>query len=213
MYRLFLAIRYLMTRPINLLGMGGIMISVWALVVVVSLFSGFIATVEEHVHSASSDITVAGLPAWAEWPSVRAALADDVNVKALAPRVLHYGILNKPGQRPQPPPLPGRGALHGGDQPFLFVLGIDTAAETEVTGLSSWLRNAEIPDALRATDLIAPLAPHDGVPGILIGLDRMRREGLHPGDRVTLTSARLHTDAEGNKTPEQITLDLQVAGA
>ena len=34
MYRLFLAIRYLLTRPINLLGMGGITISVWALVVV-----------------------------------------------------------------------------------------------------------------------------------------------------------------------------------
>ena len=56
MYRLFLAIRYLLTRPVNLLGMGGILISVWALVVVVSLFSGFLQVVEEHVKSASSDI-------------------------------------------------------------------------------------------------------------------------------------------------------------
>ena len=51
MYRLFLAIRYLLTRPINLLGMGGIAIGVWALVVVVSLFSGFLQVIEEHVQA------------------------------------------------------------------------------------------------------------------------------------------------------------------
>ncbi|MGK0352797.1 MAG: ABC-type lipoprotein release transport system permease subunit, partial [Planctomycetota bacterium] len=65
MYRLFLAIRYLLTRPINLLGMGGIAIGVWALVVVVSLFSGFLQVIEEHVQASSSDIVATELPAWA----------------------------------------------------------------------------------------------------------------------------------------------------
>ena len=69
MYRLFLAIRYLLTRPINLLGMGGIMISVWALVVVVSLFSGFLQVIEDHVRSATADAVVSDLPNWAEWPA------------------------------------------------------------------------------------------------------------------------------------------------
>ena len=87
MYRLFLAIRYLLTRPINLLGMFGIALSVWALVVVVSLFSGFIATVEEHVHSASADVSVSNLPAWAKWSKLRAALTDEPNLSAMAPRL------------------------------------------------------------------------------------------------------------------------------
>ena len=100
MYRLFLALRYLLTRPINLLGMAGITISVWALVVVVSLFSGFLQVVELHVHAASADVVVGDLPAWTEWRKVEAALRDDPNVAGVAPRLLHYGILAKPGRWP-----------------------------------------------------------------------------------------------------------------
>ncbi|MFY9343644.1 MAG: hypothetical protein WAT39_14200, partial [Planctomycetota bacterium] len=99
-YGPFLATRYLLTRPINLLGMGGIAISVWALVVVVSLFTGFLEVIEEHVHAASSDLIASDLPAWAQWPKLRAALADDPQVAATAPRLLHYGLLLRPGHRP-----------------------------------------------------------------------------------------------------------------
>src|SRR5688572_4179343 len=150
MYRLFLAVRYLLTRPINLLGVGGITISVWALVVVVSLFSGFIEVVERHVHTAGADLTVEALPEWADWAKLRAAFADEPNVVGSAPRVLHYGMLAKKGQRPPPPPLPGRGALHGGDQPFLFVQGIEPSAEAAVTGFAAWLAHPDIPASLRA---------------------------------------------------------------
>ncbi|MBZ0149963.1 MAG: hypothetical protein K8J09_00415, partial [Planctomycetes bacterium] len=100
MYRLFLALRYLVTRPINLLGMAGITISVWALIVVVSVFTGFIDVVQRHVHSASADIIVSALPTWATWSKLQPALRDDENVAASAPRLLHYGILLPPGRRP-----------------------------------------------------------------------------------------------------------------
>ena len=149
MYRLFLAIRYLLTRPINLLGMGGIMISVWALVVVVSLFSGFLSVIEDHVQSASSDVIVSDVPEWTRWPDLQAALADDPNVHAAAPRVLHYGMLNPPGSRPPPAPLPGKSALHGGDQPFLFVYGVDSELEAAATDMNAWLQANEIPANLR----------------------------------------------------------------
>ncbi len=139
MYRLFLAVRYLLTRPINLLGMAGILLSVWALVVVVSIFSGFLQQIEHHVRSASADISVHDLPAWAEWTPLERALRDDPNVAGTARRLVHYGMLSRRGQRPPPPPLLGRSALHGGDQPFLFVLGIDAAAETHVTGFGGWI--------------------------------------------------------------------------
>lgn len=211
MYRLFLALRYLLTRPINLLGMAGITISVWALVVVVSLFSGFLQVVERHVHEASADIAVTGLPSWTRWSTLRAALADDTNVAALAPRLLHYGMLARPGHRPPPAPLPGRGALHGGDQPFLFVQGIDAAAEAEVTGFTHWLADPGIPAALRCRG--TPLAPMDGVPTVLLGLERMQREGLQVGDAVVLTTAQLRRDADGEQRPAKVQIALRIGGA
>ena len=69
-----------------------------------------------HARSATADAVVSDLPNWAEWPALRAALSDDPNVAAAAPRVLHYGMLTPPGRRPPPAPLPGKSALHGGDQ-------------------------------------------------------------------------------------------------
>lgn len=213
MYRLFLAIRYLLTRPINLLGMAGITLSVWALIVVVSLFSGFLAVVEQHVHAAGADIVVSSLPSWTRWSKLAPALTDDPNVAAVAPRVLHYGLLLQPGHRPPPAPLPGRGALHGGDQPFLFVMGVDAAQEANVTGFANWVRDAAIPAELRAADVQTPLASRDGVPTVLIGLERMQREGLRPGDAVLLTTAKLVADEAGTKRPTKVQVPLRVAGA
>ncbi|MBL8732333.1 MAG: ABC transporter permease [Planctomycetes bacterium] len=213
MYRLFLALRYLVTRPINLLGMAGITISVWALIVVVSVFTGFIDVVQRHVHSASADIIVSALPTWATWSKLQPALRDDENVAASAPRLLHYGILLPPGRRPDPAPLPGRSALNGGDQPFLFVLGIDAAAELQVTGLGDWLGAPAIPPADRA-DAASPLAPQDGLPAVLIGLERMQRDGLHRGDVVVLTTARFaRTDDGSSVMPERLQVQLRIAGA
>jgi lipoprotein-releasing system permease protein len=211
MYRLFLALRYLLTRPINLLGVGGITISVWALVVVVSLFSGFLEVIEKHVHAASSDLIVSDLPKWTSWPRLRQAIADDPEVAGCAPRLLHHGLLARPGRRPPPAPLPGRGALHGGDQPFLFVQAIDPAAEATVTGFAQWLVHPEIPAELRVDG--EPLAPLGGEPTVLVGLDRMLREGLRRGDAVVLTTAHLVTDAKGNRKPVKMQIDLRVGGA
>lgn len=105
-YAPFLATRYLVTRPINLLGTCGIAISVWALVVVVSLFSGVIAVIEEHVHAATADVSIGRLPPWARWDALHAAITDDPNVAAATGRLVHFGMLHRPGQRPPPPPAP-----------------------------------------------------------------------------------------------------------
>jgi len=213
MYRLFLAIRYLLTRPINLLGMSGIMISVWALVVVVSLFSGFLRVIEEHVQSATSDVIVSDVPSWTSWPELQATLTDDPNVQAASPRVLHYGMLNPPGRRPPPAPLPGKSALHGGDQPFLFVYGVDAKLETAATDMGAWLRAPEIPARLRVADPSEPLAGLDGSPTVLIGLQRMQREGLAVGDPLRLTTAKMAPDSDGRTRPVKIEIDLRVGGA
>ena len=213
MYRLFLAIRYLLTRPINLLGMGGIAIGVWALVVVVSLFSGFLQVIEDHVQASSSDIVVSQLPAWSEWPKLRDNLKDHPNVAGMAPRLLHYGLLVEPGKRPRPAPLPGRGALHGGDQPFLFVFGVKPELEAKATKFAEWVADPGVPEELRVRDYRNPLADIDGVPTVLLGVDRMEREGLKPGDKLRLLTADLKESEAGVTAPVQIDVDLVVAGA
>ena len=214
MYRPFLAVRYLLTRPINLLGMLGILLSVWALVVVVSIFSGFLVEIERHVRSATSDVSVGALPSWAEWTPLERALRDDPNVAGVARRLVHYGMVTRPDQRPPVPPLLGRTALHGGDQPFLLVLGIDATAERDVTGFGGWLADPEIPADLRVADPQQPLHSDDGRPRILVGLERLQREGLRRGDVVVLTSGRLLHDAEqGTRGLQQVSLESVVAGA
>lgn len=212
MYRLFLAIRYLLTRPINLLGMAGITVSVWALVVVVALFSGVIAVVERHVHAAGSDVTVARLPPWANWGRLRAALEDDPGVAELAPRLVHFGLVHRPGHRPPVPPLPGRSALNGGDQPFLFVLGVDPAAEARTTGFSDWLTGPGVPADLRVADPRAPLASRGGKPVLLAGVERLRAEGLRPGDEVVLTTGTVGEN-DGERAVVAQRIELVVGGA
>ncbi len=63
MYRYFLAIRYLLSRPINVLGMIGVTLGVWALILVVSIFSGFLKVFRAHVQSATADVSVLAIQA------------------------------------------------------------------------------------------------------------------------------------------------------
>lgn len=212
MYAVFLALRYLLTRPINLLGMIGIAISVWALVVVSSLFTGFIAVVEQHVQEASADISVTQLPPWADWQKLAATLADDPNVAGTAPRLLHFGILQRPGELPPPAPLPGRGALHGGDQPFLFVYGVDAAREVAVSGFGDWLANPAIPPADRVADARQPFAVPGDRPGILLSTERLAHLHLHRGDRVLMSTARIEGQGQ-SRAYDQATVEFTVAGA
>lgn len=213
-YRPFLAVRYLLTRPINLLGMLGIAVGVWALVVVVSLFSGVLQVFERHVHAATADLTIVSLPPWADWSQLELVLRDEANVAAVAPRYLHYGLLVRPGQRPPPLPLPGRGALHGGDQPFLFVQGVDAAAEAQVTGFAGWLTDPAIPSELRVADPTRPFLSSSGKPVVLVGLERLQRDGLRPGDVVVWTTARLVENPDGaTTTPAKLQVELVVGGA
>lgn len=212
MYRPFLAIRWLLTRPINLLGLGGVMLGVAAMIVVVSIFSGFLATVSEHIRDASADIAVQALPASPGASKLQRAIEEeDPNVAATAPRMVHFGMVHQKGKRPPPARLLGRGSLQGGDTPFLIVLGIDPAQEFRATRLRGWLEDVA-PD-LRVRNLEDPLAPVDHRPAILLGEERMRREGIAPGDVVVLTSGKLERSSEGLRNPDPIDREFVVAGA
>lgn len=205
MYRLFLGLRYLLSRPINLLGTGGVTLGVWALIVVVSIFSGFLKVVGEHVRAASADVSVWFLPDSARFGPLRQAIEEDPNVDEAAPRLVHFALLNRPGEAPPPPPILGRGALQGGDTPFVFVLGIDPDRERETTDFQSWL--TAVAKENRPSDLDHPLARVDGRPAILLGEQRLRSSGLKKGDLVALSTGRVERSKDGGRGLVQVTAE------
>ncbi|MGE3173586.1 MAG: ABC transporter permease [Planctomycetota bacterium] len=202
MYRPFLALRYLLSRPINLLGVLGVTLGVWALIVVVSIFSGFLAVIGEHLRSASADVTVRYLPPDTPFERLERVLDADPEVLGVAPRLVHFALLHRPGQRPPPPPVLGRGALQGGDGPFVFLIGVDPARERDTTGFRGWLE--AVGQDLRVADLDRPLGRQDGLPTLLLGEERMRSAGLRPGDRVVLSTGRTVRTDEGKWRIERI---------
>jgi lipoprotein-releasing system permease protein len=103
--------------------------------------------------------------------------------------------------------------MHGGDQPFLFVFGVQADLEAKATKFDSWIRHPDIPEAMRVRDLTDPLAPIKNTPTVLLGIDRMRREGLKPGDSLRLMTANLKRDRDGRMTPIEIDVELIVGGA
>lgn len=213
MYRTFLAWRYLLTRPINLLGMFGIALSVWALVVVVSLFSGFLSVIEAHVQSAGADLTISQVPAYCSETELLAALDQQPQVAAAAGRLVHYGLIQQPNAKNRPPALPGRTSITGGEQPFLMVLGINSAREAKVTGLHRWLTDAKLRVEQRVANPEAPFASQGADLPVLVGQVRLEREGWRVGDPLRWTYATSELNEHGQRTTHQRHVTLRIVGA
>ena len=199
MYRYFLALRYLLSRPINLLGMAGVMVSVWALIVVVSIFSGFLVEVRAHVKSANSDLTVLSLPWPTSYSDVAPVVESDANVAASAPRLIWFGLLTALDKTHQVMPRATTVRAPGAASPFVTLLGIDPAKEGGVTGFWDWLKTVE--PELRVDDLDDPLRPKmarlpDGteklLPAILLSERRLEHEFVKKGAVIKISSAQLN---------------------
>ncbi len=212
MYRLLLATRYLFSRPINLLGVLGIALGVWALIVVPSIFTGYLREVGKHLQSTTADATIRGLPGGVPIETLDELCGADPAVAGLAPRLLWQGLLH-----PAAPPSRSRPPARGLDEltsesPLVSLLGIDTTRELHFTGLGGWLRAA--PAELQPKDLDDPLRPIDGEPAALLSPQRMARDGLRLGDRIAVTIGRLdREDGEEVFHLDEKPLHFRVAGA
>ncbi len=142
----FLALRYLLTRRINLLSVCGVMFAVWATLVVDGVFTGFVFEIRNDVRRATPDLLVTDLPAGASHDELRAVLLADPDVAHTAPRLRHYALLQplrSTGEQRQRPVAAevDFDQMQGG---FALLLGIDPLQEPDVSALSAWfLRGAE----------------------------------------------------------------------
>ncbi|MBI5850790.1 MAG: ABC transporter permease [Planctomycetes bacterium] len=215
----FLALRYLRSRWINVLGTLGIAVAVWALIVVIAVFSGFIGEIRGSIRNATPDLLCTGLAPGASFAPIDAVLRAEQDVVATAPRLRHHAMYfpHGRGQRMQ-----ATRAL--ATNPLAFdaveLVGIDPAAERSVTDLTHWLERAAgaapeaAPDATReagVTDLQRPfdvpreieeqhalrsgasLGPNRllaASPGILVSRRRMTTSWLERGQQLDVVTGR-----------------------
>jgi ABC-type lipoprotein release transport system permease subunit len=226
----FLALRYLLSRWVNVLGMAGVAVAVWALILVPAVFSGFIAEIRQHARDATADLTVTFDDEQQSYEAVRPLLEADADVAATAPRLQHYAILFPNGAfqvaatiNPVDP-TPARFN-------FVVLIGVDPERERTATGFAGWLAQPE-PPVLRVEDpsrpfevrpgLVAhghalrgsPVDPEDLLgprDGIVLPARRLRGLGLDPGQFVDVVSARFLRRA-GKEQVKKIRASLAIAG-
>ncbi|MEM7203786.1 MAG: FtsX-like permease family protein [Planctomycetota bacterium] len=212
MYRWYLALRWLLSRPINLLGMAGVTVSVWALIVVVSIFSGFLVEVRKHVRAVTSDLTVLNVPPSLPYAQLDAVLRSDPNVAATAPRLSWYGLLHPLGKRQEIAPRVRTLDAPAGDVPLVSLVGIVPTLEREVTGFGQWV-DAVTDPALRVPDAAQPLdRPPGDKPAILVSERRLRGEFVGPGAVAKVTSARLGERDDRDGGMQKLAAEFTIAG-
>ena len=101
MYRSFLSWRYLVKRPTNLIGIVGILVGVGALILILSIMTGFLEESRRTVRGTLSDLIIK--PIQGEHPGHQSvpkdprplltALAEDRRIEAAAPQLVWYGIV------------------------------------------------------------------------------------------------------------------------
>jgi lipoprotein-releasing system permease protein len=137
----FVAWRYLLTRRINLLAVGGVTFAVWAILLVDSVFTGFVSQIRSDVRNSACDLMVTELPADTSYEALRAAIEQDGDVVATAPRLRHHGMLQQVRARAASSRSQGSSQVDFDhtENGFALLVGIDPAREAAATGLRGWL--------------------------------------------------------------------------
>lgn len=211
MYRTFLSWRYLVARPTNLIGITGIFVAVGALIMILSIMSGFLEEARKGIRGSLSDLLIApvDLPREArdrrDVPNSPDRLLEllraDERVAGTAAHLTWAGMLNMTGAD-----AARQGAYtassRNSDLSLIKIIGIDFADEYATTALRSSLDREPSVDKIgrkrgaKVNDIDAPFEhPPDYVrvgapkPVILLGEQLFYRLGLRRGDIVELVTA------------------------
>ncbi len=239
----FLALRYLVTRWVNLLGMCGVAVAVWALIVVIAVMSGFIEEMTDNIHNASPDLLLTGLRPGCTESQVRPLVDADPDVVAVAPRIVQYAMVFPRGRQVLKPSkaLVTRPTTQG----YVQLVGIDLRAESRVTGVRDWFRAApsavtpewapatiydtsdiENPFKLNAEALRTRLARYPGLPSpprdqtqvrdldaIVLGIPQVYSEKLLVPGQQLELVSARFEDMDGKQTLLKIKKPVRLSGA
>ena len=224
MYQAFLSFRYLRARPINWIGVAGIFVAVSALILILSIMSGFLAESRNHLRGSLADVLIQPhldrpVQLDGEFRPVRTdaerlcELALTVpEVAAASPHYTWYGMLAaQRRERMVSDP-------NFGDLSLVKLVGIDPEREFTVSDLrEDLLRESQLLLDNRVADADDPFGPipgyePDGRPldPVLVGEQLASLWGLRRGRTLELVTAVL--DAETGAPREPVSRTFVVAG-
>lgn len=203
MYRYYLALRYMVSRPINLLGMIGVMVGVWALIVVVSIFDGYSEELRNHFSMTSSDLMVYHLGKRVRFDRIRPMLEADPNVALCTPRVVWEGLIHPRSVEELQRWIPGAVSKSGR---FVRLLGVDPGLESRTTGFQEWLDSTE--NGSQRVDREDLEANDDW---ILVSSSKAATLRLKRGEDLIVTTGQIRVNPDTGD-PELPKATLRIAG-
>ena len=168
-YQYFIALRYLKTRKKGkgisfntLISLGGVAVGVMALLVVLSVMSGFHEDLQKKILGVNAHVVVLNYRGpMPEYHDVAIKVKDDGDVLASAPFILGQVMVSS-GKRAQ----------------GVFLRGVDPASELKTTEIGNFMKDGALDD----------LVSRDSAPGIIIGRELSGSIGVFKGDLVTVLS-------------------------
>ncbi len=201
MYRRFLSWRYLIRRPINLIGVTGITVGVGALILIISIMSGFLEESRKTVRGALADVVIQpttlprrdGTLVPSSVDGLLEALDADERVAAASPHLTWGGMIVQSGwdaaQTEHRIKDPDRG-----DLAFAQFVGIDIEREFAATDLRQALERSSDYGS-NVDDIEDPFARPSSYSGdepyawVVVGEQLARLHALHKGSVINLVTA------------------------
>ena len=168
-YQLFIALRYLRSKKkhkgisVNtLISTGGVAVGVMALLVVLSVMSGFHEDLQKKILGVNAHVVILDYKGtMPEYKDIIEKLKGDKDIVSFAPFVLSQAMVSS-----------GKNA-HG-----VFLRGIIPEMEIKTTEVLNYIKEGNLKD----------LAPKDGVPGIILGRELASSMGVFKGDTINVLS-------------------------
>ncbi|RKY21880.1 MAG: hypothetical protein DRQ55_02850 [Planctomycetota bacterium] len=219
MFRVFLAGRYTVARPVSYLAMVSIGLAIMALIVVWSIMNGFLEQTRDILRGSMADIVV--FPVQRHEPAPRELLEalarEHPDVAAVSSRLVRPAIFKKYGSANVV-----LGNMQDAQHTQLMVMGMDAQAELAHTDLRVHLTNVHDPvfrvaDPERPFDIalkdiaLAEVRFNDPVP-VLLGEATLRMWGLRRGDAIELVTLPDGMSLDGEPVTPTV-LTFVIAGA
>lgn len=170
MYKSFLSWRYLLRRPVNLIGIVGILVGTGALIAILSIMSGFLEETRRTVRGSLSDLVIEptdrprrdGRPVPQDPARILAAVREDPRVEAACAQLTWFALIAPQGAEALADSHVKLFDPQNASRAGVQLVGIDTEDEFRVSELARALERVPRLGSERVAD---PKRPFDPPPG------------------------------------------------